>query len=335
VDSSETAATITVKADYTGDDDVSGTLQIKVITPTEGKVPTVKKVTISADKNTIINNDTDSIELTVTNVVGTNNPNKIVNWSVSEGALTDVKFSPDSGSSTTLKVGTSGVPGKIKVRGESSITSGVFSNEIEITIQSAITSTAIDFTIAANAVKLGLPSTTYTAGPEGSLISAMTGRQSTSFYNQTSGVNVEHNEIYGINGVRRDDIINASVPSMAWIIRQNENTLVSHGWSDIPSYIVFNVAVIKESDGTGWITGNSEDEVSGLQDVYKYSYVGGSSNYNISISTLTEGEITTTAALTGYKVYIIVRIVDAFPTNDFNINAYKDSNVIDITPTSP
>jgi hypothetical protein len=126
---------------------------------------------------------------------------------------------------------------------------------------------------------------------------------------------------------------------MAWIIHGND--LIVHGWNDIPATVVFNIAVINETSGEGWITGDGDNDPYG--ETYSRSYSSSSSgSEKIPISALTGAAITSAAGLSGYNVYVIVRWTDDFVTNrDLNSSTdyYVDKNVIAVYPeptyTSP
>jgi hypothetical protein len=329
VDSSETAATITVKADYTEDDDVSGTLQIKVITPTEGKVPTVKKVTITASKGEVTitepvaikNDNTDSIMLTA-NVEVANNPNYSVTWSVLEGDSTGVTFSPNPGESTTLIVEESGVPGPIKVR--ATVTETVF-DDIEITIEDAnLEPGKKDFKTKTNANLLGLYPGVDGYNSVTELIDAMDDRSypgRTDFYNPSIPIDLSS---YGITDAKRGDVKEIA-PTMAWYINSSDQLIV-HGSATSGASIKFDVAVINATTGTGWVTITPYEEA---YDIYD--------GRNTEIDLTGTNSMTKLPNLTGYKVYIIVRALnglDSIP--DFNLHEVaKTHNVIEITPTSP
>jgi hypothetical protein len=336
VSSNETANTIKVKADYTGGGDISGTEDITVNTPNEGNKPTVTSVTINANKFNILNNNSDSINLTVTTVEGSNNPNGSVTWIVSAGTTTTtgVKLSKDSGSSTTLTVDTTGVPGTIKVKGESNITSGVLSNEIEITIDDdnpPSPPTATDFKQKTNANLLGLyPASDYTSGS--AVISAMNARAanatSMNFYNTSSTVtSVLGGGIPGADGKSYGYITSdiGTEPEMAWFMHNND-LIVCRNFSGMSAKINFNVAVI-DSSGEGWITSYNE-----TYDTLGYKV--------ISIQTLTEDNKSTATDLSGYNIYVIIRgLPNVSSTFDFNSPEHEpptnNKNVVDITPTSP
>jgi hypothetical protein len=187
-----------------------------------------------------------------------------------------------------------------------------------------------DFTTEANANLLGLyPGADYADGA--ALIAAMDARIDTDFYNiVTSGIEVDASKVFGATGVKMDNVAGGA-PAMAWAI--HENNLIVCGDATNGPFIVFNMAVIKESDGTGWINGDANNAPYG--NTYLRAYYGNNQDAEqISISALTDSNITTTAGLNGYKVYVIVRWTDGFISNrDFNKDDdfYNNMNVISVT----
>jgi hypothetical protein len=314
VSSAETNGSLTVKAEAGG---FSTTTQVTVDTTKEEYV---SSITISASTNSILNNGSDSITLTVTNVVGSTDPipSDSVTWSVSSGINTEVTFSSNPDTSTMLTVGTNGVPGIIKVIGTSVVTPGIISNEVTITIVDAIEK---DFKIVANANLLGLfPGSDYGNGLD--VISDMDARVQTSFYDPTPN---PANPINGIN-INSGNVAGAA-PAMTWVFK-GDNLMV-YGEAGNAT-IVFNIAVINEITGQGWITGDYNNSPYG--NTYKRTYSTGFEE--ISISKLTGGSITTTSVLNDYKVYVIVRNQAGIHDGDeydFNKIAYKTQNVISVT----
>jgi hypothetical protein len=327
VDLSETATLLEVKAAYTADQTKFMTRKFNVTTA--DITPSVTSISIDPDNGDVVKGN--NISLTANVVTDPQNANKAVTWIItSTGHAAGTSLSSSTDTAVTLTVDASESQSSISVQITATLdgTTATATFDIHEPATDDDETTAIDFTRADNAVKLGLPSTTYTTGPTGTLITSMNARSypgRTDFYNPTPHPDLDKEFDCGnVAGV---------APAMAWFIYNNE--LVVYGEAGNAT-IIFNVAVINASDGTGWLTGDENHSPYGK--TYKRTYIG-TGFETIPISNLTEGLISTTAGLSGYKVYIIVRNqANKHDTNDeydFNKNAYKDRNVIDITPTIP
>jgi hypothetical protein len=340
VDSSEaTDDTITVQAQGGG---YSNTKDITVKEPLAGQEPTVTSIDVTG-QGSITKGSTDILVQYSATVNGNNNPSQNVSWSV-DGSPTGVSIDTNG----KLTVTKNASAGKINVRATSTLIgftdkSGYKEVDITSTASEESETTAIDFTTKANAGKLGLyPEVNYDSGDD--LIDAMDLRATNAkvdpdgtgpnipFYNPV--LQVPDAFDYGTDQLY-DQVANTE-PAMAWFIHNNK--LVVYGHRTHPTSvaeIVFNVAVINTSTGQGWITGDANNPHFGI--TYKRQYVDGESAGEISIKALTGNNFTTTAELTGHKIYIIVRALPTdFPEDDFNaeIDSYRIKNVIDITPTS-
>jgi hypothetical protein len=187
---------------------------------------------------------------------------------------------------------------------------------------------SIDFTLGTNAVKLGLSNTDRGVSD---LIDDMDGRKNLMFYNPTVPTATD-----APSGSKAIDIgqVAAADPGMAWII--DGNNLLIHGETTGTGLkIVFNVAVIDVSTGYGWITGDADNAPYGTT----YSRTYATHSERISISELTNGNVTTAAQLgdgtsIGYAVFVIVRMQDGLGAiGDFNQDSdYKNDNVIPVYP---
>jgi hypothetical protein len=311
---------ITIKAASTvaGYTDKYGT---KGVTINDATSPTVTSVTIVTGAGSITKSASSNVTETYTaDVAGTNSPSQTVTWSV-EGNPTYVSIS----SAGVLTVEPTASTGTITIRATSTVAGYTDKYGTKsVTINAPPSET--DFTTEANAELLGLyPGDNYANGA--ALIAAMDGRINSSFYNITTyGLPVDPSNVYGATGVKADNVAGAA-PAMAWAI--HNDTLIVYGYAG-EATIVFNVAVIKESDGTGWINGDGNNDPYGNTYLRMYN----TRAEQIPISDLTDSNITTTAGLSGYKVYVIVRWTDDFISNrDFNKDDdfYNNMNVISVT----
>jgi hypothetical protein len=195
--------------------------------------------------------------------------------------------------------------------------------------------------------QLGLPVGTYTAG---SLISAMDARATAAttihpiasniFYNPSRpGISGPFSHVNWPGGAPTTyGSILSNAPGMRWIV--NGDNLVYYGQgTGFGVTITFNVAVIRISDGYGWMYGTQIDTatISPLDNVVKEVYNNVSDVRTISISDLTNGVVSNVTGLgdgitTGYKVYIIVRMTDGKTVaGDFNTSD-GTRNVIAVHP---
>jgi hypothetical protein len=220
-----------------------------------------------------------------------------------------------------------------------------------VTINDPDTATAADFKTEANANLLGLYPGSGGYGSAGALIDAMEDRADKAtktplvgshiFYNPaTAGTSFSHGSWPGGAPTTCGSIL-GNAPRMRWIV--NGNNLVYYGESTTTGItITFNVAVIRISDGYGWIYGPDTDYATDpdLENVVKETYNYVSDVRTISISNLTNGTVSDVTGLgTEYKVYIIVRMTDGkTAAGDFN-TSYGTRNVITVHPeptyTSP
>jgi hypothetical protein len=261
-------------------------------------------------------------------VYGTYSPSQVVTWSIDGGNPTGVSIS----SGGVLTVESTAATGTITIRATSTVagyTNISGTKVVMINAPSTPPPLETDFTTETNANLLGLyPSGNYADAT--TLIAAMDARINTSFYNAAGGYTVNPDDIYGITNVYYNQIVGAA-PSMAWII--NGDDLIVYGWNDTNATIVFNIAVINETTGEGWITGDENNSPYGETYLRSYSSLTSGSE-KISISNLTGSDITTVIGLTGYKVYVIVRWTGNFSSGrDFNDNgdALNLLNVISVT----
>jgi hypothetical protein len=145
------------------------------------------------------------------------------------------------------------------------------------------------------------------------------------------GVNVYYASIYN------------NAPYMGFTISSTGSTqgLLVYGEIAIGSpsmYIKYNIAVIRESDGKGWVTGSGAGDLLNQPDAYKMTVVDYYSPEHrwFSASELTTGEITSMANLSGYNIYVIVRNTSnlAEVVSDLNNSpfGYEDLNVIRVLP---
>jgi hypothetical protein len=195
-----------------------------------------------------------------------------------------------------------------------------------ITVNSPSPPTELNFKEVVNANLLGLyPGADYANG--GAVISAMDLRINSTFYDASSGIDVDPSDVFGVTGIKINDVASTS-PGMAWFIYND--SLAVYGQAGNAT-IVFNIAVINETTGLGWITGDYNNSPYG----YTYLRTYSTGVETISISNLTDGNITTVSGLNDYKMYVIVRntggLHDGAYEYDFNINAYKTQNVISVT----
>jgi hypothetical protein len=320
----ETAASITVRGTYKDNTTLFRDITLTVKNPSV--TPTVTSISItgndSVDKGS-------SIILTSNVVTNPATADKSVTWSITtNGHEAGTSLSATTGSSVTLSVDANESKTSITVKIVSNL-DGSTTDTKTITVNSP-SPEPTDFTTEANARLLGLypGSGGYEDGTE--VISAMEGRINSSFYDIVgSGFDVSPDDVFGATGVKADDI-DSSEPGMAWFILNNY--LVVYGAvSGTSSQIVFNVAVINETTGEGWITGDGDHTPYG--DTYLRTY--NTRSEKISISDLTENNISTATQLKsdGYKVYVIVRWTDNFLSRDFNDSTdfYNDCNVISVT----
>jgi hypothetical protein len=287
-------------------------------------LPIVTSISISGDTSV---DKGSSINLTANVVTDPAGADQSVTWSITtSGIAVGTGLSATTGSPVTLNVDASESQTSIEVKIVSNL-DGTKTATKAIAVNSPLPPpTGTDFKTEANANLLGLyPGTDYVNGA--AVISAMDARINTSFYNITTyGILVNPDHIYGITDVKADNVAGGS-PAMAWFIHNDD--LVVYGYAG-HSTIVFNIAVINETTGQGWITGDGNNAPYG--DTYLRTYSTGAEV--ISISDLTDGNITTAAGLSGYKVYVIVRWTDNFVTNrDLNSSTdyYVDKNVIAVT----
>jgi hypothetical protein len=314
----ESLTKITVKAAYTANPTVhfaEKTLDVKPGTAT------VDTISINGDSLSV--NKGESITLSATVSTTPSNADKAVKWEITTvGTETGTSLSNTdfTTGSVMLYVDASESKTSIEVQITSSLDPSKTATK---SISVSVPPPDYNFTEEADANLLGLypGSTGYTNGA--AVISDMDDRIETSFYDSSNGSIVDPSYIYGITNVYYNQIA-GTAPSMAWII--NGDDLIVYGWNDTNATIIFNIAVIHESNGTGWITGD--------ENTYLRSYSSSNSgSEKISISALTNNQITTATGLNEYKVYVIVRGLGAIPGYDFNdqLDAYNDENVIAVT----
>jgi hypothetical protein len=318
----ESSSTIQVKA--TSVVDTSKDFSV-TITVGSGSA-TVSSISISPSATNV--NKGSYVTLTTT-VTGTGSPSDSANWEfVSSGHHAGTTLSSSPENSVTLTVSISESQGSIQVKATSVVNSGV-SDTVTITVNpsSAVTAEALDF--KTNAARLGLTAT-YSSGAD--VIAAMDNRINPVFYNPS--IPVSPDDIFGIPAIKRSPFALES-PYMAWII--NGNNLIIHG-ENVGAYVstIFNIAVIKTSDGTGWISGDAVNASSYNNTSYGNTYLRIYNTHSeaISISNLTDGHITTITQLEGYKVYVVIRMHGGLTSLvDFNQNeSYKTINVIAVYP---
>jgi hypothetical protein len=270
---------------------------------------TVISMSISGNNSVVKGN---SIALTSHISTDPANADTSVTWSITTTDTGEGTYlSSSTGSTVALYVDASESKSSITVEIESNLDGATATKTITV---NSSTTPAENF--LANYAKLGLPADSYTAG---TLIDAMEGRVDdlnpyTSFYAPTI-LEVPDEFDYG-TGIKADDVAGTE-PGMAWFI-YNDALVVYGSATHSVTYVVFNVAVINESTGYGWITGDGDDP---YENTYKRSGYAPDRSEAIPISSLTGGAISTAAELDsgGYKVYIIVRMQDGLQTaGDFN-----------------
>jgi hypothetical protein len=328
VDSGEVVDAIIVVTATSGD--VSGTKNIKVKESTPETKPTVDTVTVTGPASITKSSTTNVVTKYSATVAGNNTPSQNVSWSVDGSPITGVSIDVDG----NLTVTPDASDGEITVRATSTVidyTSISGSIDVEITSPGPQKTEATDFTTSStNANLLGLydPSDYSSAS---AVIAAMNTRATNAEIDPPDATPAFYNPVlqvpdaidYGTNQLY--DHVAGESPGMAWFIYDNE--LVVYGEA-IEARIIFDVAVIKESNGKGWIT--------------SYDRTYNTRSETISIADLTGNNFTTTAELTGYYVYIIVRKLPSSFSEDYDFNSManapltNDKNVISIEiPTSP
>jgi hypothetical protein len=312
---------ITVRAASTvaGYTDKSGTKAVMINNSSD---PTVTGVTVNGASSITKNTGSDVTETYTAAVAGANSPSQAVTWSV-DGSPAGVSISAGGALTVQPAAGT----GNITVRAASTVAGYTDKSGAMVVAINDPSSppppppSETDFKVVANANLLGLyPVSDY--GDGASVISAMDGRINTLFYDPTPNPN---NPINGIN-INSGNVAGGA-PAMTWVINGNNLMVYGHAGN---ATIVFNIAVINETTGQGWITGDGNNAPYG--ETYLRTYSTGAEQ--ISISDLTDGNITTAAGLTGYKVYVIVRWTDNILPADFNdeTDPYNNINVIAVSP---
>ena len=328
----ETSGEITVRAAYAANPAVGAEKTLTVKNP--DTAPNVTGIAINGDSSVAKGG---AVSLTADVTTDTDGADASVTWSITTaGTAAGTVLGNVTGSSAVLHVDSGETNTSIKVKIVSNL-DDTQTAEKTVTVTAPPPppppSQALDFTTEANANLLGLyPGAAGYAGAA-AVIDAMDWRRNAGFYNiTTSGVDVPPDVIYGITGVKRDNVAGAA-PAMAWII--NGDDFIVHGYADHNPAVVFNVAVINAATGTGWVTGDADNAPYG--NTYRRAYTGQESE-KIPIASLTNGEITSAAGLGGYRVYVIVRGMSALPQYDFNdpSDPYNTWNVIAVAlPSSP
>jgi hypothetical protein len=331
---------ITIKATSTvaGYTNISGT---KVVTINDSTDPTVTGVTIAGATSVTKNVSSNVYESYTATVTGDNSPSQTVTWSI-DGNPTGVSIPAG-----VLTVESTAATGDITIRATSTVAGYTnISGTKSVTINAPLPNTATPANFLMEYEKLGLDPGTYTAG---SLISAMDARATAAtvtdpgdgniFYNpSTSGISGTFSHVNWPGGATTYGSILSIDPGMRWIV--NGDNLVYYGQGTAFGItITFNVAVIRISDGYGWIYGPDIDYATNpdLENVVKETYENVSDVRTISISDLTNGIVSDVTGLgngitTGYKVYIIVRMTNSYPAvGDFN-TVVKSSKVIAVHP---
>jgi hypothetical protein len=338
VESTANNGNITIKATSTvaGYTNKFGT---KIVLINDSTSQTVESVTVTGASSVTKNASSSVTETYSVIVTGDNSPSQAVTWSIDGGDPTGVSITDG-----VLTVESTAATGNITIRATSALAGYEDkSGAIVVTINAPNTAIAANFLM--EYAKLGLPADTYNAG---SLITAMDTRATAAtvidlgdnniFYNPASGYSSTFSTIGWPGGAPTTwGLILQSEPGMRWIV--DDDDLMYYGTGSTGGItITFNVAVIKISEGTGWIYGNETDDATGtpLTNVVKETYNNISDVRTISISDLTNRAFDDVTGLNtdGYNVYIIVRSTNSyasFMSGDFN-TLVSTRNVIAVHP---
>ena len=203
-----------------------------------------------------------------------------------------------------------------------------------------------DFTTTTDATTLfgsfldGKPTSAYATGTD--VINLMKARWGNANPLSPSGTMFYPISHYGVNQVGtgiasgvtvKKTLIYSGDPYMGFIIPSGSSDLFIWGEATgggTPQKINFWIAVIRESDGKGWLTEHSRS--------YTYSPSTAKWDKDITLSSLTKTRITNQSQLgSDYFVYIVVKsTTDLIATNgsnsDMNNNVMSDCNVIQVYP---
>jgi hypothetical protein len=314
-----------------------------IIPSTSNPVPTVTDVTVTGAPS-VTKSGSDVTETYNAAVTGANSPSQVVTWSI-DGNPTGVSISAGG----VLTVQPTAATGNITIKATSTVAG--YTNKygtVVVMINPSLPPpppSDTDFKTETNANLLGLyPVGDYTNGA--AVISAMDARadaaiitdliDSNIFYNPTTAGNSFSHGNWPGGAPNTCGLILGNAPRMRWIV--NGNNLVYYGESTTTGItITFNVAVIRISDGYGWIYGPDTDYDTDpdLTGVVKETYNYESDVRTISISDLTNGTVSDVTGLgSEYKVYIIVRMTNGLTNfKDFSLSTVAaNRNVIAVHP---
>jgi hypothetical protein len=190
-----------------------------------------------------------------------------------------------------------------------------------------------DFTTPENAALLGLTGGGYSGGA--AVIAAMDARwaaaqaSSPVFYpiNPILGpVTIDGTNVY-YHPVYHDDLN----IGFAFNTRNGLLAYAQRGSGAVERSVTFNIAVI-DAGGRGWLAGSGAGDLPNYPDAYVLRAADARTGYHrwFSAGELTGGEIASVMGLSGYSIYIIVRMTSYYSAefSDFNACPVKDFNVI-------